>query len=201
MQEHLLLPPLNLFGVPPQIMEAETESSPRDLELSALEAEKEPMAAKAEDEDEKEEERGGRAPPGPDPVPLPGSEKNGLVKIPTDEELGGGPDVSGGCKFTGLGKEELLRAAGAPPWAKARALLLFLFWLGWLGMLGAAAAIVARAPRCRPLPPRAWWELGGLYRAPPRPFAGDLKGEGGVHWVTPGGGGEGVPEGHRCLGW
>lgn len=157
-------------------MEAETESSPRDLELSALEAEKEPMAAKAEDEDEKEEERGGRAPPGPDPVPLPGSEKNGLVKIPTDEELGGGPDVSGGCKFTGLGKEELLRAAGAPPWAKARALLLFLFWLGWLGMLGAAAAIVARAPRCRPLPPRAWWELGGLYRAPPRPFAGDLKG-------------------------
>ncbi|XP_074786357.1 4F2 cell-surface antigen heavy chain-like [Athene noctua] len=43
-------------------------------------------------------------------------------------------------------------------------------------MLGAAAAIVARAPRCRPLPPKTWWELGGLYRAPPRPFGGNLKG-------------------------
>ncbi|KAK4805174.1 hypothetical protein QYF61_018275 [Mycteria americana] len=148
-------------------MEADAESSPRGLELSALEAEKQPMAAA---------EEGGPAPPGPDPAP-PGGEKNGLVKIPQDEELGGA-EMSGGCKFTGLGKEELLRAAGAPPWAKARAILLFLFWLGWLGMLGAAAAIVARAPRCRPLPPRTWWELGGLYRAPPQAFAENLKGEG-----------------------
>ncbi|XP_075345659.1 amino acid transporter heavy chain SLC3A2 [Mycteria americana] len=146
-------------------MEADAESSPRGLELSALEAEKQPMAAA---------EEGGPAPPGPDPAP-PGGEKNGLVKIPQDEELGGA-EMSGGCKFTGLGKEELLRAAGAPPWAKARAILLFLFWLGWLGMLGAAAAIVARAPRCRPLPPRTWWELGGLYRAPPQAFAENLKG-------------------------
>ncbi|KAM9510689.1 amino acid transporter heavy chain SLC3A2 [Guaruba guarouba] len=142
-------------------MEADTESSPRDLELSALEAEKEPMAAGGED---------AAAPPEPGPS---GGEKNGLVKLP--EELGI-PIESGGSKFTGLGKEELLRAAGTPPWAKARAILLLLFWLGWLGMLGAAAAIVARAPRCRPLPPRSWWELGALYRAPPAAFAGDLKG-------------------------
>ncbi|XP_030330359.1 4F2 cell-surface antigen heavy chain [Strigops habroptila] len=144
-------------------MEADTESSPRDLELSALEAEKEPMAAAGEDP---------AAPPEPEPG-APGGEKNGLVKLP--EELGL-PMEAGGAKFTGLGKEELLRAAGTPPWAKARAVLLLLFWLGWLGMLGAAAAIVARAPRCRPLPPRSWWELGALYRAPPAAFAGDLKG-------------------------
>ncbi|GAB0202050.1 4F2 cell-surface antigen heavy chain [Grus japonensis] len=151
-------------------MEADAESPPRDLELSTLEAEKQPMAAAAEDE-----ERGDPGHPRPDPVPPQIGEKNGLVKIPQDEELGGGENL-GGCKFTGLGKEELLQAAGAPAWAKARTILLLLFWLGWLGMLGAAAAIVARAPRCRPLPPRAWWELGGLYRAPPGPFAKDLKG-------------------------
>ncbi|XP_061300360.1 amino acid transporter heavy chain SLC3A2 [Pezoporus flaviventris] len=145
-------------------MEADTESSPRDLELSALEAEKEPMAAAGEED--------AAPPPEAEPGP-PGGEKNGLVKLP--EELGI-PIESGGSKFTGLGKEELLRAAGTPPWAKARAILLLLFWLGWLGMLGAAAAIVARAPRCRPLPPRSWWELGALYRAPPAAFAGDLKG-------------------------
>ncbi|XP_033927678.1 amino acid transporter heavy chain SLC3A2 isoform X2 [Melopsittacus undulatus] len=144
-------------------MEADTESSPHDLELSALEAEKEPMAASGEAQ---------AAPPEAEPGP-PGGEKNGLVKVP--EELGI-PIESGGSKFTGLGKEELLRAAGTPPWAKARAILLLLFWLGWLGMLGAAAAIVARAPRCRPLPPRSWWEMGALYRAPPTAFAGDLKG-------------------------
>ncbi|XP_054254503.1 4F2 cell-surface antigen heavy chain [Indicator indicator] len=43
-------------------------------------------------------------------------------------------------------------------------------------MLGAAAAIVARAPPCRPLPSRHWWQLGALYRAPPKQFGGDLKG-------------------------
>ncbi|NXI45079.1 4F2 protein, partial [Galbula dea] len=57
-----------------------------------------------------------------------------------------------------------------------RTVLLLLFWAGWLGMLGAAAAIVARAPRCRPLPAQSWWQLGALYRAPPRPFGGDLRG-------------------------
>ncbi|NXS81008.1 4F2 protein, partial [Erpornis zantholeuca] len=57
-----------------------------------------------------------------------------------------------------------------------RRVLLVLFWGGWLGMLGAAAAIVAQAPRCQPLPAKAWWELGALYRAPPKEFGGDLKG-------------------------
>ncbi|NWU88229.1 4F2 protein, partial [Onychorhynchus coronatus] len=57
-----------------------------------------------------------------------------------------------------------------------RKVLLVLFWGGWLGMLGAAAAIVAQAPRCQPLPPKTWWELGALYRAPPKAFGGDLKG-------------------------
>ncbi|XP_053908525.1 4F2 cell-surface antigen heavy chain [Cuculus canorus] len=139
----------------------EAEAPPRALELSALEAEKQPMAAEEEE----------RAPQ----VPLP-AEKNGLVKVGSEEEgLGRREGISGG-KFTGLGKEELLRAAESPPWKKARAVLLLVFWLGWLGMLGAAAAIVARAPRCRPLPPRAWWEMGALYRAPPKAFAGELKG-------------------------
>ncbi|XP_069738997.1 LOW QUALITY PROTEIN: amino acid transporter heavy chain SLC3A2, partial [Phaenicophaeus curvirostris] len=113
------------------------------------------------------------APPSPTP---PQAEKNGLVKLAGDDEELGGPLSAGGSKFTGLGKEELLRAAESPPWRKARTALLLLFWLGWLGMLGAAAAIVARAPRCRPLPPQAWWEMGALYRAPPAAFAGDLKG-------------------------
>ncbi|KAM6288829.1 LOW QUALITY PROTEIN: amino acid transporter heavy chain SLC3A2, partial [Aegotheles albertisi] len=129
---------------------------------------------------------GGGAPPQLLPPPAqdpPQGEKNGLAKLPADEEVGGVPP--GGSKFTGLGKEELLRAAGTPPWAKARGLLLLIFWLGWLGMLGAAAAIVARAPRCQPLPPRAWWQLGGLYRAPPAAFGGDLKGvEAGLEHVA-----------------
>ncbi|XP_058684707.1 4F2 cell-surface antigen heavy chain-like [Poecile atricapillus] len=154
----------------------EPESPPRDLELSALEAEKEPMAA-AEAEPQ-------RPRPHRDPIPppesQPGSEKNGLVmKIPPEEEEEaalGGAEASGSPKFTGLGKEELLREAGTAPWARARMVLLVLFWLGWLGMLGAAAAIVAQAPRCQPLPSKAWWELGALYRAPPKAFGGNLKG-------------------------
>lgn len=159
------------------------ESPPRDVELSALEAEKEPMAAAAAAEAEP------GTPPHPpsphrDPIPAPesrpGGEKNGLVmKIPPEEEeeaaLGGG-DASGSPKFTGLGKEELLREAGTPMWARARLVLLVLFWGGWIGMLGAAAAIVAQAPRCQPLPTKSWWELGALYRAPPKAFGGNLKG-------------------------
>ncbi|XP_033367615.1 4F2 cell-surface antigen heavy chain [Parus major] len=154
----------------------EPESPPRDLELSALEAEKEPMAA-AEPEPQ-------RPRPHRDPIPppesRPGSEKNGLVmKIPPEEEEEaalGGAGASGSPKFTGLGKEELLREAGTAPWARARMVLLVLFWVGWLGMLGAAAAIVAQAPRCQPLPSKAWWELGALYRAPPKAFGENLKG-------------------------
>ncbi|XP_066843663.1 4F2 cell-surface antigen heavy chain-like [Anser cygnoides] len=101
-------------------MAADVEAQPRDVELSALEAEKQPMAG-----------------------PEAGPEKNGLVKA-------AGPGEAAGAKFTGLGKEELLRAAAAPGWARARTALLALFWLGWLGMLAAAAAIVARAPAARP---------------------------------------------------
>ncbi|XP_014749543.1 PREDICTED: 4F2 cell-surface antigen heavy chain [Sturnus vulgaris] len=159
------------------------ESPPRELELSALEAEKEPMAAAAEPDPEL-----GTPPQAPsphrDPVPgpesRPGGEKNGLVmKIPPEEEEEAalaGAGVSGSPKFTGLGKEELLREAGTPLWARARLVLLILFWGGWIGMLGAAAAIVAQAPRCQPLPNKGWWELGALYRAPPEAFGGNLKG-------------------------
>ncbi|XP_064359782.1 amino acid transporter heavy chain SLC3A2 isoform X2 [Dromaius novaehollandiae] len=142
----------------------------RDVELTALDAEKQPMA-------------GGDG----------GGEKNGLVKAAPakrpgasapeedeeEEEEEGGEEGGGGggaAKFTGLGKEELVQAAGAAGWARARGALLLLFWLGWLGMLGAAVAIVVRAPRCRPLPPDAWARRGLLYRAPPGPFAGDLRG-------------------------
>ncbi|XP_039573145.1 4F2 cell-surface antigen heavy chain [Passer montanus] len=156
----------------------EPESPPRELELSALEAEKQPMAAA-------EPGTPPQAPPpqrdpSPGPEQHPGAEKNGLVmKIPPEEEEEaalGGTGASGSPKFTGLGKEELLREAGTPLWARARLVLLVLFWGGWLGMLGAAAAIVAQAPRCQPLPAKAWWELGALYRAPPKAFGGDLKG-------------------------
>lgn len=127
-------------------MAADVEAQPRDVELSALEAEKQPMAG-----------------------PEAGPEKNGLVKA-------AGPGEAAGAKFTGLGKEELLRAAAAPGWARARTALLALFWLGWLGMLAAAAAIVARAPRCQAPLGADWWRLGALYRAPPKAFGGDLKG-------------------------
>lgn len=164
------------MGFLPQM---DPESPPRDLELSALEAEKEPMAAAAAAA-EAEGETSPHPPPPHPPIPEC-REKNGLkMKIPPDDEgeeaALGGSGVSGSPKFTGLGKEELLREAGTPLWARARLALLVLFWGGWLGMLGAAAAIVAQAPRCQPLPAKAWWELGALYRAPPKAFGGDLKG-------------------------
>ncbi|XP_066031219.1 LOW QUALITY PROTEIN: amino acid transporter heavy chain SLC3A2 [Chamaea fasciata] len=155
----------------------DAEAAPRGLELAALEAEQEPPPAEAPSPQ--------LPPPHRDPIPPPDAEKNGLVmKIPPEDEegeeaaaLGGaGGDLSGGPKFTGLGKEELLREAGTPLWSRARKVLLVLFWGGWLGMLGAAAAIVAQAPRCQPLPAKAWWELGPLYRAPPKAFGGDLRG-------------------------
>ncbi|RMC22740.1 hypothetical protein DUI87_00253 [Hirundo rustica rustica] len=136
----------------------DAEAAPRELELSALEAEKEPMAA-AEPGTPPEPPAPHRDPV-PGPEPRPGGEKNGLVmKIPPEEEEEAalrGAGASGSPKFTGLGKEELLREAGMPLWARARMVLLVLFWGGWLGMLGAAAAIVAQAPRCQPLPAKAW---------------------------------------------
>uniref|UniRef100_A0A669QKE2 Solute carrier family 3 member 2 N-terminal domain-containing protein n=1 Tax=Phasianus colchicus TaxID=9054 RepID=A0A669QKE2_PHACC len=129
-------------------MDADVEAAPRDVELSALEAEKQPMASP---------ESGAAGP-----------EKNGLVKA-------AGTGEAAGPKFTGLGKEELLRAAAAPGWTRARAALLAAFWLGWLGMLGAAVAIVARAPRCHVTGSAEWWRSGGLYRAPPEVFGGKLQ--------------------------
>lgn len=171
---------------PPQAMEA--ESPPRALELSALEAEKEPMAAAEDGGGPPADAPEGPPPEGPDPELAPPApalgEKNGLVVKLEEAELEGG-GAGGAGKFTGLGKEELLRAAAAPPWRRARCLLLLLFWGGWLGMVGAAAAIVARAPRCRPLPAQAWWQLGALYRAPPEALGERFKGEGGGPWERP----------------
>lgn len=124
----------------------------KEVELSELEPEKQPMAV--------------------------GAEKNGLVKA---KAAAGGAEPAAGAKFTGLSKEELLAAAGGRGWARARAALLLLFWLGWLGMLAGAVAIIVRAPRCRPLPAQAWWHRGALYRVgDARAFqggAGHLAGE------------------------
>ncbi|XP_004874469.1 4F2 cell-surface antigen heavy chain [Heterocephalus glaber] len=115
-------------------MSRDTEVDMKEVELSELEPEKQPMAAAAE--------------------------KNGLVKA---KALAGGPEPEAAAKFTGLSKEELLAAAGGRGWARARAALLVLFWLGWLGMLAGAVAIIVRAPRCRPLPEQPWWHRGPLY--------------------------------------
>lgn len=122
----------------------------KDVELNELEPEKQPMTPAS-----------------------PGSpEKNGAVKVKVaeDEEDEGAP------KFTGLSKEELLRAAGTPGWVRARWALLILFWLGWLGMLAGAVLIIVQAPRCRPLPPQTWWHKGGLYRIQPVKAFRDSKG-------------------------
>ncbi|XP_068779714.1 amino acid transporter heavy chain SLC3A2 isoform X2 [Struthio camelus] len=148
-----------------QAMEPEAAAL-RDVELTTLDAEKQPMAGGVE-------EKNGlvkAAPPKSAGGAAPGEEED---EEEEGEEGGGGGT---GAKFTGLGKEELVRVAGAAGWARARAALLLLFWLGWLGMLGAAVAIVVRAPRCRPLPPDSWARRGFLYRAPPGPFAHNLTG-------------------------
>lgn len=138
---------LPLSPVPPSTaMEADL----KDVELNELEPEKQPMTPAS-----------------------PGSpEKNGAVKVKVaeDEEDEGAP------KFTGLSKEELLRAAGTPGWVRARWALLILFWLGWLGMLAGAVLIIVQAPRCRPLPPQTWWHKGGLYRIQPMEAFRDSKG-------------------------
>ncbi|XP_025049038.1 4F2 cell-surface antigen heavy chain [Alligator sinensis] len=126
------------------------EADMKDVELNELEPEKQPMTPAS-----------------------PGSpEKNGAVKVKVaeDEEDEGAP------KFTGLSKEELLRAAGTPGWVRARWALLILFWLGWLGMLAGAVLIIVQAPRCRPLPPQTWWHKGGLYRIQPVKAFRDSKG-------------------------
>lgn len=126
----------------------DTELDLKDVELSDLDTEKQPMNAS------------------PPLAGSPGSmgEKNGVVKVkvPEEEEES---DVA--AKFTGLSKEELLQVAGTPGWVRTRWALLILFWLGWLGMLAGAIVIIVHAPRCKELPYQKWWQKGGIYRIQP----------------------------------
>ncbi|KAM5247252.1 amino acid transporter heavy chain SLC3A2 [Ctenodactylus gundi] len=137
----------------------DAEVDMKEVELNELEPEKQPMTAAA----------------GPG---AGGAEKNGLVKVKVAED---GAEAEEAARATGLSKEELLRVAGSPGWARARWALLLLFWLGWLGMLAGAVVIIVRAPRCRELPAQRWWHQGALYRVADLrafggPSAGDLAG-------------------------
>ncbi|XP_048368267.1 4F2 cell-surface antigen heavy chain [Sphaerodactylus townsendi] len=125
-----------------------TELDLKDVELSDLDTEKQPMNAS---------------------VPMAGSpgslsEKNGVVKVKVAEDEEEGEMAA---KFTGLSKEELLQVAGTPAWVRTRWALLILFWLGWLGMLAGAIVIIVQAPRCKDLPQQKWWQRGGIYRIQP----------------------------------
>ncbi|XP_015272333.1 PREDICTED: 4F2 cell-surface antigen heavy chain [Gekko japonicus] len=126
----------------------DTELDLKDVELSDLDTEKQPMNAS------------------PPLAGSPGSlgEKNGVVKVKVAEEEEEGELAA---KFTGLSKEELLQVAGTPAWVRTRWLLLILFWLGWLGMLAGAIVIIVQAPRCKDLPQQRWWQKGGIYRIQP----------------------------------
>ncbi|XP_075401685.1 amino acid transporter heavy chain SLC3A2 [Tenrec ecaudatus] len=130
----------------PAAMSRDAEVDMKEVELSELDPEKQPMNAAS-----------GVA------VAMAvggGAEKNGLVKIKVaDDEA-----AEAAAKFTGLSKEELLKVAGSPGWVRTRWALLVLFWLGWLGMLAGAVVIIVQAPRCRPLPQQKWWHTGALYR-------------------------------------
>lgn len=131
-------------------MSQDAEVDMKEVELNELEPEKQPMTA------------------APGAAAAGGAEKNGLVKI-----TAAGGAAAAAAKFTGLSKEELLKAAGSRGWARARWALLLLFWLGWLGMLAGAVLIIVRAPRCRALPAQAWWQKGALYRVrDPQAFQG-----------------------------
>lgn len=136
-------------------MSQDAEVDMKEVELSELEPEKQPMNAAS-----------GAAVPA---AVAGGAEKNGLVKI----KVADGEAAAAAAKFTGLSKEELLKAAGSPGWVRTRWALLLLFWLGWLGMLAGAVLIIVRAPRCRDLPAQGWWQRGPLYRVgDPRAFHG-----------------------------
>nr|XP_056708516.1 4F2 cell-surface antigen heavy chain [Euleptes europaea] len=126
----------------------DTELDLKDVELSDLDTEKQPINAS------------------PPLAGSPGSlgEKNGVVKVKVAEEEEESEMVS---KFTGLSKEELLQVAGTPGWVRTRWALLILFWLGWLGMLAGAIVIIVQAPRCKDLPQQKWWQRGGIYRIQP----------------------------------
>lgn len=137
-------------------MSQDAEVDMKEVELNEMEPEKQPMNAAS-----------GAAVAG-------GAEKNGLVKIKVaDDEA-----EAAAAKFTGLSKEELLKVAGSPGWARTRWALLLLFWLGWLGMLAGAVVIIVQAPRCRPLPAQRWWHKGALYRIGDlQAFQGSDKGD------------------------
>ncbi|XP_077180446.1 amino acid transporter heavy chain SLC3A2 isoform X2 [Paroedura picta] len=126
----------------------DTELDLKDVELSDLDTEKQPMNAS------------------PPLAGSPGSlgEKNGVVKVKVAEEE---EEAELAAKFTGLSKEELLQVAGTPGWVRTRWALLILFWLGWLGMLAGAIVIIVQAPRCKDLPQQDWWQKGGIYRVQP----------------------------------
>lgn len=137
----------------------DTELDLKDVELSDLDTEKQPMNAS------------------PPLAGSPGSlsEKNGVVKVKVAEEEDEG-DMA--AKFTGLSKEELLQVAGTPGWVRTRWALLILFWLGWLGMLAGAIVIIVQAPRCKELPRQQWWQKGGIYRIQPTESFQDSNGDG-----------------------
>ncbi|XP_061406110.1 amino acid transporter heavy chain SLC3A2 [Lethenteron reissneri] len=91
--------------------------------------------------------------------------------------------ASPAARFTGLTKEELLKISTQPFWIRTRLALLVLFWLGWLAMLAGAVAIIVQAPRCKPEPPRDWWQLTAVYDVSTAAFAdnngagkGDVRG-------------------------
>ncbi|XP_078393923.1 4F2 cell-surface antigen heavy chain-like, partial [Cetorhinus maximus] len=137
-------------------VDVDVEAALKEVELNELEQEKLPMG-------------------------LALGDTNGAVKV----LKAGGGELGPKDKFTGLSKEELLKVAGSPAWVRGRWLLLILFWLGWLGMLAGAVAIIVQAPRCRPLPPRDWWRIGGIYQLQVAAFQdsdgdgeGDLAGVG-----------------------
>ncbi|KAJ7307549.1 hypothetical protein JRQ81_009574 [Phrynocephalus forsythii] len=129
---------------------AVTDLDLRDVELNALDTEKQPMNASS--------------PPAGSPGSL--GEKNGVVMVKLDEEEEEEEEEERGAlaKFTGLSKEELLEVASTPAWVRTRWALLILFWLGWLGMLAGAIVIIVQAPRCKDLPKQTWWQKGGIYR-------------------------------------
>ncbi|XP_026051802.1 4F2 cell-surface antigen heavy chain isoform X2 [Carassius auratus] len=121
-------------------MTNDTEVDMKDVELTEMEQEKQPMTE-------------GEAANNHSISPV--SKENGFVKVKIPEEE---------TKFTGLSKEELMKVAGTAGWVKVRWVLLILFWLGWVGMLAGAIAIIIQAPRCKPLPEMNWWNYGPLYQ-------------------------------------
>ncbi|TWW63011.1 4F2 cell-surface antigen heavy chain [Takifugu flavidus] len=126
----------------------DTEVDMKDVELSEMDPEKQPMTG--------------------DGQAAAAAEKNGSVKLKVPED-----EVA----FTGLSKDELMKVAGTPGWVRTRFVLLILFWLGWIGMLAGAIVIIVQAPRCKPIPEMNWWNEGPLYEiSDTEAFSDGLKG-------------------------